>query len=250
MATLKNIVPAAKYATNSPVIANSGWGTGTRGIIGAVGAFGSGGTVTVAATGGGVTWTVVDDVIYGSRRDVAILESDGTPNGGDITVTVSSSAGSFAELICSIEEVAQFDAADLILTTSASAPGSDAESISAPALSDLVNDEIVYAICGVEDAGSDLISDDGVLHTPMSPVIVDGTDVRRFLAIDASTDTAPGFSWTGSCRRGMISAKISDGVTGTHDGGGGSSVVPSGLQTVNRGINSHRAGRLGGLLEG
>jgi hypothetical protein len=203
-------------SSNGTAISNSGWGTSTRALISICSAYSTAGTVTHAVSGGGVTWSQVDVFPMGVRRGMEIFESDGTPNGGDITITASG-PGAFKETMYSIDEVASWDGTTLIAGSNHNNAISG-ESISVSVAGSYTSGDTVYAMCAVESgSATGLTVDTGTdLHT----AILGGSDVRGLLAADADTDTTPGFSWTTSCYNGILACVINQGTTGSHASGG------------------------------
>lgn len=220
MTTLAHITDGVS-GTNDAVISNSGWGTDTRGLIAVAAAFSATGTVAISATGGNVTWSEATSRAYRVRREIAVLESDGTPDGTDITISVTGS-GSFAQMAFSIDEVAEWSGTgNVVNSISSNDVGTGSTTLECPQLAVISGDEIVYSTGACEGASVAFAADAG---TNLHAVKTGGSDVRSFVTIDAGTDRSPGYSWNDSnVGAGVIAAKLSDGSTGAHAVAGGTS---------------------------
>lgn len=247
------LIDQARRDTETFVISGyTGLGTNTGITLWLWTAYSGSTNITHNVTGGGVTWargTVDSFEEYAGRRIVDVFVPSGVPDGTDITVVANTSNGTrtYGNGWYAMLETAEYDAtAGLILSVAKNDTGGDAQALTVTALTALVGAEHVVAGIGVEDAyvsGAALVGDDAGLHTPFFPAEEDTPDIRRVLLIDASTDVAPGFTWSGLCQAGMLALKLSDGPDGEH-GGGSVLITGSGDATSTEAFANGLGGRI------
>ena len=171
------------------------WTAGARGLL-FPSSSGTGGSTIAGhtATGGGVTWNEIGFVVYGVRRGISILLSDGTPATGAITITATMGSGLYEETQWSADELTNFNTTTVHDTvfTKAAASGT---TMSLDDLGTIDTGDLVIAAFGFEGALDDFAPATGLTTHILRQ---SGSGVRSLLVGTSTTDDTPGATWTTS----------------------------------------------------
>lgn len=191
------------------------WTAGSRGIVTVASARNTTGTNEGhSVTGGGVTWTEVGFVEYGSRRQLSVLVSDGTPSTGALTITAEYAGGStYQESQWSVEEVTGHDTGTPFGTMQQASTGSGT-SLNCPDVGTIDAGDVVYAAGALEDGADSFAWAAGVTGIVYRS---GGANVRSLRTGYSSTDDTPGVTWATSGNGAGILALIVNAAAGGVD---------------------------------
>jgi hypothetical protein len=209
MAVALNFLNSAEANSgNGYSTASLTWTAGARGVV-CVATFNSGGTVTGhSISGGGVTWTEIAFIVYGSARGLSILVSDGTPSNGTLTITAAFSGGSFGDSIWNASEITGFDSAQWPSTaTENSASDPDPSPLIAPDVGTIAaGDLAVFCFAyGQADATGNGVTVGGS-STEVDRVENVGGSVRSLMLATTTADDTPQYSYTTQTSCAIVAA--------------------------------------------
>jgi hypothetical protein len=197
---------AAANSGNGYSTASLTWTAGARGVV-CVATACSAAVTGHSVSGGGVTWTEIAFVTYGSIRGFSLIVSDGTPSNGTLTITVATS-GSFTDSIWNASEITGFDSGQWPSTgTDNSAGDADPSPLIAPDVGTIAaGDLVVFSFAyGQQDATGNGVTVGGS-SSEVDRVEDVGGSIRSLMLATTTADDTPQCSYTTQTSCAIVAA--------------------------------------------
>ena len=162
--------------------------------------------IGVTVSGCGLTWVALDNVVYnpGGRRFIHVSKGTGSPSAGVLTITATSSAGTYQETMYSVVQVTGADGTtpnDAPVKPTSIATGT---TLSTPDVGTPGSGDAVFVMLGMENATNNIALTGSINQLTK---IENGGNIRSFIVgyeAGASPDETPGATWSTNASAGAI----------------------------------------------